>query len=86
MSLVAPDFQLQRFGQRVDAAHADAVQAAGNFVAVGIELAAGVQLGHHDLRRRDAFFLVHVHRNAAAVVDHRDRVVDVDGDVRLRSQ
>ena len=56
-SLVAPDFELQQFRKRVHAAHAHAVQAARNFVAVGIELAAGVQLGHHDLRRRDAFFL-----------------------------
>ena len=69
------------FRQRVHAAHADAVQAARNFVALGIELAAGVQLGHHHLRRRDAFFLVHVHWNAAAVVDHGYGIVDVDGDV-----
>ena len=69
--------------ERVDAAHAHAVQSAGDFVAVGIELAAGVQLGHDDLGRRDAFLLVHVHRNAAAVVDHGDRIVVVDGDVDL---
>ena len=67
---------MQLFGERVDAAHADAVQAAGNFVAVGIELAAGVQLGHDDLRRRDAFFFVHIDRDAAAVIDDRNRIVD----------
>ena len=80
---VAPDLQLQPLGERIDAAHAHAVQTAGDFVALGIELAAGVQLGHDHLRRRDAFFLVHVHRNAAAVVDHRDGIVDVNGDVDL---
>ena len=58
------------------------MQTAGNLVAVGIELAAGVQLRQHDLRGRDAF-LVHVDGNAAAVVDNRDRVVDVDRDVDL---
>jgi predicted hotdog family 3-hydroxylacyl-ACP dehydratase len=49
-----PDLQLQAFGKRVDAAHAHAVKAAGNLVALGIELAAGVQFGHHHLRRRNA--------------------------------
>jgi hypothetical protein len=52
---------------------ADAVQAAGDLVAVVVELAAGVQDGEHDLGRRTAA-LVHVHRNAAAVVDDRDRL------------
>ena len=58
------------------------MQAAGNFVAVGIELAAGMQLGHDDFGRRYAF-VVHVHRNAAPVVDHRDGVVDVNRYVDL---
>ena len=79
----APDFELQRFRERIHAAHADAVQSARNFVRVRIELAAGVQLGHHHLRRGDAFFFVHVHGNAAAVVDHGHRIVVVDGDVDL---
>ena len=80
---VAPDFQIELFAERVHAANADAVQSAGNFVGRGIELAAGVQLGHHHLRRRNFFAVdVHVvHRNAAAVVDHRDGVVEVNGDV-----
>src|SRR3546814_4562656 len=44
-----------------------------------VELTAGVQLGHDDLRRRDALFLVDVDRDAAAVVGHRYRAVLVDG-------
>ncbi len=76
-----PDLELQQFRKRVHAAHAHAMQSAGDFVGVGIELAAGVQLGHHHLRGRHALFFVHIHRNAAAVVDHRHRIVFVNGDV-----
>ena len=42
-----------------------------------------MQLGHHHLRRRHTLFFVQVDRNAAAVVDDRDRIVFVDGDVDL---
>ena len=52
---VAPDLELQPGRQRVDDGHADAVQAAGHLVAVVVELAAGVQLGHHDFGRLSAF-------------------------------
>jgi hypothetical protein len=81
---VAADGQAQPLRQRVDAGHADAVQAAGDLVAVLVELAAGVQLGQGDLGGR-ALRLVPVveldaGRDAAAVVDHRQRVVGVDGD------
>ena len=78
--LVAPDLELEPLGERVDDRHADAVQPARHLVAVVVELAAGVQHREHDFRRRSTAF-VHVGRNAAAVVDDRDRVVDVDGDV-----
>ena len=60
------------------------MQAAGDLVVGGVELAAGVQHGEHDLdgghdsRRWDGLV---VDRDAAAVVDHGDGVVDVDGDV-----
>jgi hypothetical protein len=59
------------------------VQAAGDFVGVGIELAACVQLGHHDLRGRDAFVLMHVDGDAAAVVLHCDGIVFANGDVHF---
>jgi hypothetical protein len=70
--------------QAVDAAHAHAVQAARDLVAVLVELAAGVQLGQRDLGRAalGLVLVVHLHagRDAAAVVGDRDRVVGVDGD------
>ena len=64
-------------GQRIDHRDADAVQAAGHLVGVLVELTAGMQLGHDDLGRRHALFLVDVDRDAAAVVAHRDRAVAV---------
>ena len=79
---VAPDFEVEVLRQRVDDRHADAVQAAGHLVAVVVELAAGVQHGQHDFGRRLAA-LVEIDRNAAAVVDDRDRAVDVNRDVDL---
>lgn len=77
---VAPDIQPQVLGQRVDHRDAHAVQAAGHFVAVVVELAAGVQHGEDHLGCGNAFFLVDVHRNAAAVVRHRYRAIHVDLD------
>jgi len=59
------------------------VQPARHFVAVGIEFAARVQLGENNLRRRNAFFGVDVYRNTAAVINHGDRIVDVDGNFNL---
>ena len=78
---VAPDFQIEPVGERVHDGNADAVQAAGNFVGVAIEFSAGVQHGHHDFGGGLFFRGVHVHGNAAAVVDHGDAVVVVHGDV-----
>ena len=74
---VAPDAQLQPLGERVDDADPDAVQAARHLVAVLVELAAGVQLGHDDLGRAHPLALVDADRDAAAVVADADRVVGV---------
>ena len=54
------------------------MQAAGHLVGVLVELPAGVELGHDHFRRRDAFALVDLGRDAAAVVHHRDRAVGVE--------
>ena len=50
-ALGTPDFQFQAFRERVDATHTHTVQTAGNLVALGVELATGVQLGHDYLGR-----------------------------------
>ncbi len=77
---VAPDLQLEPLRQRVDDGDADAVQSARNLVRGILELAAGMEHRQHDFRGGLAA-LVHVHGNAAPVVDDRDRAVDVDSDV-----
>jgi hypothetical protein len=62
------------------------VQAGGELVGLVVELAAGVQDRHHDLKRRLALHLGIVMRldgDAASVVDDRDRVIEVDDDVDL---
>ena len=77
--VVAPDLELEPLGERVDDRDADAVQTARDLVALVVELAAGVQHRQHDLGGRLPR-LVHVHGNAATVVDDGHRVVDVNGD------
>src|ERR1700683_3276887 len=79
----APDFQIEPVGKRVDDRDADAVQAAGNFVGVAVEFSAGVQDGHDDFGGGLFFGGVHVHGNAAAVVNYSDAVVFVHSDVDL---
>ena len=72
---------LDLVGQRVDHGDADAVQATGDRVAAAAELATGVQLGEHDLDRRLALAGHDVGRDAAAVVDHPDPAVGLEGDL-----
>ena len=80
---VARDLEVEPLGERVDDRHADAVQAARDLVAAAVaELAAGVQHGQDDLGRRALLLLVHVDRDAAAVVGDRDAVVRVQDDLR----
>ena len=56
------------------------MQAAGHLVGILVEFPAGVQLGHDDLGRRDAFLVVDAGRNAPPVVGDGDRAVGVEGD------
>src|SRR6185295_4968361 len=58
---VSPNLQAQRFRKEVDARDADAVQAAGDFVGVRIELAACMKLRHHDFGGALLLLLVIVH-------------------------
>src|SRR5262249_52885990 len=80
---IAPDLEIELVAQGVDYGDAHTVQSAGNLVGGSIELAAGMQLGEHHLRRIN-FFAVDNHvvdGNAAAVVHYGDGIVDMDGDV-----
>ena len=78
---VAPDPQLQFARQRVDDGNADAVQAAGDLVGVLVEFSAGMQLRHDDFGGGNAFALVDVDGNAAAIVAHGDRAVRIEDDL-----
>jgi hypothetical protein len=82
---VAPDLELEPFRQRVHDRDSDAVETARDLVRRVFELSAGVEHGHHDFGRRAAA-LVHVHRNAAAVVNDRHRAVDVHRDVDVAAE
>src|SRR6185437_13050983 len=79
---VAAHREAQPRRQRVHARHAHAVQTAGDLVAVLVELADGVQLGHHDLSGAALGIVLVVHlqagRHAAAVVGDGDGVVRVN--------
>ena len=75
---IAIDFRLEPDRQRIHALGTDPVQPAGVLVRALAELAAGVQVREHQLDRRHLELLVHVHRDAAAVVLHRHRAVHVD--------
>ena len=77
---VAVDLEPQPLGEKVDDADADAVESARHLVGVAVELSAGVELGHDDLGRRAPALLVGVHRNAAPVIGHGDRLIGVDDD------
>ncbi|KAF5038800.1 hypothetical protein DSECCO2_550550 [anaerobic digester metagenome] len=79
----AADRDLQVLGQGVDHGHAHAVQAARHLVGVVVELAARVQHGHDHFQGRLLLLGVHVHGNAAAVVDDAHGVVHVHRDLDM---
>ncbi len=80
---IAPDGKFQPFRQGVDDRHAHAVQAARHLVGIAtvigvVEFAACVKLGHDDLGRGDALFLMDVDGDAAAIVADRYAGIRVD--------
>src|SRR5215813_6357821 len=78
---VAADLELEPLAERVHHRDPDAVQTAGHLVGGVLELAAGVQDGQHDFRRRLAALLVDVDGDATAVVADRARAVRVQDDL-----
>ena len=79
---VALNLRLHAGRKRVHHGNADAVQAAGNGVGVGVELTAGVQLGHDHLDGRCTRG-VHFYRNATAIIDDLDAAIfqQLDGNL-----
>jgi hypothetical protein len=86
------DLHLEPLGDGVHRADADAVESGRDLVARVIELAAGVQDGHHDLRGADVAteLLRHVRVNAggdaAPVVLDGHRPVEMDRHLHVRAE
>lgn len=78
---VAAHVDFHPLRQGVDHRDPNAVQAAGELVVFIREFTAGVQPAQDQLNRRHALFRVDVHRHAAAVVDHFQRLIGVQDHV-----
>ena len=78
---VALDPALELFRQRVDDRHADAVQAAGDFVGLVVEFSARVQAREDQLDARHLLFRMDVDRHASTVVRHGHGIVLVQRDI-----
>ncbi len=68
-------------GERVDDGGADAMEPAGDFIGLAVELAAGVQVSHDGLEGRLTRTRVLVDRDAAPVVGDADAAVGHNHDV-----
>jgi hypothetical protein len=81
---VAPDGEVEPLGERVDDGNADAVEATGHLVGIVVrrvlELTAGVELGHDDFRRGNAFLGMDAGRDAAAIILDRHGAVGIERD------
>ena len=79
---VAPDGQIEPFGERIDDADADAVETAGHLVGIIVagvlELTASMKLGHDDFSRRHAFLRMDSGRDSAAIVLDRHGTVGIE--------
>ncbi len=72
---IAADGQFQFVGKSIHHRYPNPVQAAGYFVRVVIKLAACVQDGHDNLRRRASFFRMDVDRNTTPVIGYLHRAI-----------
>ena len=74
------DLGVELLGERVHHRDADAVEPAGDLVALAAELAAGVQHGEHDLEGGAAILATgdRLDRDASAVVEHARRAVRME--------
>ena len=83
LDAVAVDREVEVLAERVHDRHADAVEPAGDLVALAAELAAGMQLRQHDGGRGQALVLHHVDGDPTAVVVDRDGSVRMERDLDL---
>ena len=79
---VARDLDFDVVRERVDDRNADAMQAAGGFVDLGVELAACVQHRHDDFERGFVLeFRMRIDRHAATIIRDRQIAVFVEIDI-----
>ena len=81
LATIAAHNNLETRGKRIHARNANAVQAAGNLIALAAEFTASMKDGENDLDRRNFLFRMFVDRNSAAVVDDRDGIVLMNRDI-----
>ena len=75
---VARYLYLEPFREGVRAFRAHTVQAAGILVGALSKLSAGVQICQNQLNRRHFPFWMNIDGNAAAIVPHRNRAIDMN--------
>src|SRR5437763_16257155 len=80
LSTVTLDPDLELLGERIDDRDANAVQTAGDFIRVLVELAAGMEHRHRELDARHLLRRMDVDGNAAPIVLDGDRIVFVNRD------
>src|SRR5580704_19288454 len=83
---VPGNFGFEPLREGVHTLRADAVQATGEFISSLAELAAGMQVGQHQLDGGHLKFRMHLDRYTASVIPYGGRAVDVDGHVDLRAE
>ena len=83
---VLRNFNFEPLGQGVDDGRADAVQTAGDLVAVAAELTAGVQDGQNDRHGGDAHLFVHAHRDTASVILDADNIAREYLNIDIRAE
>ena len=83
---VLRNFNFEPLGQGVDDGRADAVQTAGDLVAVAAELTAGVQDGQDDRHGGDAHLFVHAHRDTASVILDADNIAREYLNIDIRAE
>ncbi len=84
--LISSDFEFEVFRERVDDRDTDPVEAARNLVGLRVEFPPRVQGGQHDFGCGALLGRVDFNRDAPAIIDYRNAVVLVDGDLDCRAE
>ena len=75
---VTLDDRFHPTAQRIDCAHADAMQTAGNFIAATAKFTPGAQFGHDHRNSGHARLFLNVHGDAGAIIFDGDTVIFMD--------